>query len=116
MLTHINLPQTDRFKDLSKATCRSPQRLLTIPPTASELGEHGMNPIASGPRPDLYDAYGFQLNAWPFLQASVPNARQKPGWTLTARAVTSRLLLLQGERDQPTILRTAQWTLKGGAS
>jgi len=32
---------------------------------------------------------------------------------LTARAARSRLPLLQGERDQLTILRIVQWTLKG---
>ena len=35
---------------------------------------------------------------------------------LTARAATSRLPLLQDERDQPTILRIAQFALKGVAS
>ena len=32
---------------------------------------------------------------------------------LTARAARSRLPLLQGERDQLTILRIVQWALKG---
>ena len=35
---------------------------------------------------------------------------------LTARAARSRLPLLQGERDRPTILRIVQWMLKGVAS
>ena len=37
MLTYINLPQTDRSEGLPKATCKSPHRLLTVPPTASSL-------------------------------------------------------------------------------
>ena len=37
MLTYINRPQTDRSEGLPKATCKFPQRLLTIPPTASGL-------------------------------------------------------------------------------
>ena len=37
MLTYINLPQTDRSEDIPKATCNSPQRLLTVQPTASGL-------------------------------------------------------------------------------
>jgi len=68
MLTYINRPQTDRSEDLPKATCEFPQRLLTVPPTASGL---------------------------------------------TARAARSRLPLLQGDPDQPTILRIVQWVLKG---
>jgi len=68
MLTYINLPQTDRAEDIPKATCKFPQRLLTVPP------------IASG---------------------------------LTARAARSRLLLLEGDPDRPTILRSVQLTLKG---
>ena len=71
MLTYIHLPQTDHAEDLPKATCKFPQRLLTV------------KPIASG---------------------------------LTARAARSRLPLLQGERDQLTILRIAQFVLKGVAS
>ena len=68
MLTYINLPQTDRSEGFPKATCQSPQRLLTVPPTASGL---------------------------------------------TARAARSRLPLLQGDLEQPTILRIVQWALKG---
>ena len=68
MLTYIHLPQTDRSEDIPKATCQSPQHLLTVQPTASGL---------------------------------------------TARAARSRLPLLQGERDRPTILRIVQWALKG---
>ena len=37
MLTYIHLPQTDRAEDIPKATCKFPQRLLTVPPTASGL-------------------------------------------------------------------------------
>ena len=37
MLTYINLPQTDRSEDIPKATRKSPQRLLTVPPIASGL-------------------------------------------------------------------------------
>ena len=39
-----------------------------------------MNHIAPGPRPDLDDAYWSKFNAWQFLQASVPKAREKPDW------------------------------------
>ena len=113
MLTYINLPQTDRFEGLPNATCKFPQRLLTLPPTASELGRRYINPIAPEPRPDLDGAYWFKFNAWPFLQASVPKAQQEPDWSLTVRAARSRLPLLQGERDRPTILRIVQLELKG---
>jgi len=37
MLTYIHFPQTDRSEDIPKATCNSPQRLLTVQPTASGL-------------------------------------------------------------------------------
>ena len=116
MLTYINLPQNDRSEGLSKATCKFPQRLLTIPPTASRLRRRCMNPTAPSPRPDLDDAYWSKFNTWTFLPTSVPNARQKPDWNLTARTARSRLRLVQGERDQPTILRIVQWVLKGAAS
>jgi hypothetical protein len=72
-----------------------------------------MSQIASEPRPDLDDVYRFKFNAWPFLPADVPKAWQKPDWTLTAQAMELLLPLLQGEQDQPTILRTAQLALQG---
>ena len=71
MLTCIHFPQTDRAEDIPKATCKFPQRLLTVQPTASGL---------------------------------------------TARAARSRLPLLQGDPEQPTILRIVQLELKGVAS
>ena len=39
-----------------------------------------MSQIAPNPRPDLADAYWSKFNAWQFLQAPVPAARQKPEW------------------------------------
>ncbi|MCY7278687.1 MAG: hypothetical protein LH702_34380 [Phormidesmis sp. CAN_BIN44] len=75
-----------------------------------------MNPIAPDPHPDSDDAYGFQFNVWQFLQACVPKARQKPDWTLTTRAARSRLPLLEGEWDRPTILRIVELALRGGQS
>ncbi|MCY7273636.1 MAG: hypothetical protein LH702_07800 [Phormidesmis sp. CAN_BIN44] len=72
-----------------------------------------MNPVTPGPRPDLDDAYWSKFNAWQFLQANVPKARQKPDWTLTKRAARSRLPLLEGEWDRPTILRIVEFALKG---
>jgi hypothetical protein len=113
MLTYINCPRTDRSEGRPKATCESPQCLLTVSPTAPGLGRRYINPIAPSPRPDLDDTYGSQFNPWQFLPASVAKTQQKPDWTLTARAARSQLPLLQGEQDRPTILRIFGLTLKG---
>jgi len=48
MLTYINLPQTDRSGELPKATCKFPQRLLTVQPIAS-----GLTARAARSRPPL---------------------------------------------------------------
>lgn len=72
-----------------------------------------MNPITSDPQPDLDDAYGFPFNVWQFLPTNVPKARQKPDWTLTARAARSRLSWLQVDPDRPTILRIVEFALRG---
>jgi hypothetical protein len=51
-----------------------------------------MSQIAPCSRPDLADAYWSKFNAWQFLQASVPKARQKPDWkAVTAYPIARRL-------------------------
>jgi len=113
MLTYINLPQTDRAEDIPKATCKFPQRLLTVHPPLLGLGKRCMNPVAPSLRLDLDNTYGSQFTVWQFLPASLPNARQKPDWVFIKRATRSRLPLLQGNPNQHTILRIVQFSLKG---
>ena len=51
-----------------------------------------MSQTAPCPRPDLADAYWSKFNAWQFLQAPVPKARQKPEWkAVTAYPIARRL-------------------------
>ena len=51
-----------------------------------------MSQIAPCPRPDLDDAYWSKFNAWQFLQASVPKARQNPDWkAINAYPIARRL-------------------------
>jgi len=66
-----------------------------------------MNPIAPGPSPDLDDAYWSKFNAWQFLQASVPKAREKPDWKAInthpiARRLAHRGNPTNGWRSNPT--------------
>jgi hypothetical protein len=56
-----------------------------------------MNHIAPGPRPDLDDAYWSKFNAWQFLQASVPKAREKPDWKAINTHPIARRLAHRGK-------------------
>ena len=56
-----------------------------------------MSQTAPCPRPDLADAYWSKFNAWQFLQASVPKARQKPDWKAINTYPIARRLTHRGK-------------------